>query len=284
MNEARLQPLRLESARRALGRYPRVHPEIADAWTQEQLTFDIDGEPFVASLTTDPVLGVADVYIPFIAPPIAESAERIGRVVRHVRETWQQAERVLVRVETPAPSPALEVLDPYILYLSKPAQKQSYSGNQIVWATDAEADFVRWLLVRALLDGYRSWGYEVSSDAAWAYVADNYPAFSPSGPISSLVALKEGRPVAHCTWIRSSRDDVSGFNYAEIVDTFSLQEVAGQGYGRSLLTTLEHDVSKDSGVLLGNVTVERGTDTWQKVYTSLVEAGWTSVYDLLVAP
>jgi len=242
----------------------------------------VDDRPVVAGASDDPLLPTSDAWVPWVDPGLTTSAESLGRVVDAVVAEVRGCDRIVVRLPPDvvhAPERAgFERLTRYVAKKPSPATPGPAEWTVLPFAEE-DRPFVHRLLVRAIVDGYRSGGFVVSEEAAQAHVELDFASFSEAGPVSAYVAFEDGRRVGHATWLHGVADDVTGELFAEVFDVFVVPEHRGRGIDRALVQAVDAAVAPLGRRSLGHIVCEPdGRDA--RVLEKLQAGGWQEAYVL----
>lgn len=276
MSNERLAP---DDARAALLSFRELDASLRAYYADEGLTSVIDGCPFVAIATAEPLLESLDLYCPVVSPGLLAVEHRRSALLAEARDRWG-AERIIVRLEPRGLPFRDERFGLLAQYLTKRAQRgEPLPGPDIVPVSAESQAFVYRLLAKAIVNGYVDRRIEL--DRAVAFVTESYD-FGPGGNASALVARAEGRPIGHITWTETV-DDVTNQPVCEVVDVYVLEAFEGTGLSRALTLSLENLAAPSGAVLRGNV-VRDGAGGETRVVQSLRSAGWDPAFDLWSAP
>jgi GNAT superfamily N-acetyltransferase len=234
-----------------------------------------DRHPFAASTREDPVIGSSDLYVAWCHPKLLADLDRF---LVALGETWPDVSRILLRGD-PDQVPADGA--PYIAYLSKKPGDAPWTSSLEIRDVFSNQDwaFVRWALATALENGYSASGYSPDSVTVAEYVAEAFDPERTPG-LRALIALEDGQPLGHATWIEDQFDEVSGRVFDELVDMLTVDQAAGRGISRLLLSAVESRVSARGADLLGNVIAEKEESHWRSVVGNLKATGWTEEYTI----
>lgn len=263
---------------RALAGAAGLAPVCARRFAAEGLVHALDGAPFVAAETRDPVLASADLYVPWLAPELQAGVEPLRRWQRAVARTWPHVDRVVVRVPAGSwPDGGGVPLSSYLRCTARPGGQAPPAALEIAAAGPHEYDFVWGLLGRALVTGYGDGA--VDEATATAVARSEFPLAEPGTTVRALVARWDGVPQGHITWDEASRDDVSGETLLEVVDLLVLDGPHRRDCVDALLQGLHRAGAARGLDLLGEVT-RTGADAGARARAGLLGAGWVPYYDL----
>lgn len=231
--------------------------------------------PFVALETDDPVADTQDLYIP------AHAFGQTGReLVDELAQFADGLARVILRVEATSRLEPAEPFRPMARYVHRRCTPSTGTSAVDIRPVDTTSEpFVRSLLRRAIFDGYGA--TELVTEDVDGYV--NGLKFGPPNGLSALVARHEGRDIGHITWTAPLMDDVTGDTVVDLVDVLVLPEFEARGITAALTEAVLDALSRDGATLRGNViAAEDGSDA--RLYSMLLNAGWSPAFDLWVAP
>ena len=245
--------------------------------------FELDGSPYVAGLSTDPVSGAEQCLIEFAAPELLADP---APLLRTLLDRFPDCRSVVVRTvgeQTPGP-----LFAPMLTYLrhDAPAAGAAPGADGLAVARgegDEHEDRVAAWLARALRDGAIDLGRAAAEPAVEQSTGE---IMRTPGRRTYLVRTPGAEePIGHGTVLTEETDEVSGTRFADLVDILVDSPEHRAAATELLVRAMAADAAAQGLPLIGNVIHSPGaeTDPGARVVASLRSRGWQPVFRYQVA-
>lgn len=245
--------------------------------------FELNGSPYVAGLSTDPVSGAQQCLVEFAAP---ELLHHPSPLLRTLVDRFPDCQSVVVRtVGEQTPGPLFEPMLTYLRYDAPAAEASPGAGGVTVARSDSDEhdDRVASWISRALRDGAAGLGRTALESAVELNTREIMQA--PSRRTYLAWADDTEVPIGHGTVLAEETDEVSGTRFADLVDILIDHAGLRAAAIERLVCVTAAEAAAEGLPLIGNVVHSPGskTDPGVKVVASLRARGWRPVFRYQVA-
>ncbi|MGW7573349.1 hypothetical protein [Streptomyces sp. NPDC054765] len=245
--------------------------------------FELDGSPYVAGISTDPVSGAEQCLVTFAAP---ELLSHPAPLLRTLISRFPDCRSVVVRTAgEQEPDPLFEPMLTYLRYDAPAAPAPPAAGGVRVTRSDSgeHDDRVASWISRALRDGSADLGRVAVEPAVELSTQEIMRAPSRRTYLAWADDMQE--PIGHGTVLADETDEASGTPFVELVDILIDHAEHRAAATEQLVRVIAAEAAAHSLPVIGNVVHSPGsqTDPGAKIVASLQARGWQPVFRYRVA-
>lgn len=245
--------------------------------------FALDGSPYVAGISTDPVSGAQQCLVAFAAPELLRHPSPLPRTLVG---RFPDCQSVVVRTTgEQEPGPLFAPMLTYLRYDAPAAPASPVADAVRATRSDSgehDGRVASWIS-RALRDGSADLGRAVAGPAVELSTQEIMRAPSRRTYLAWADGVPE--PIGHGTVLADETDEVSGTRFVELVDILIDHGEHRAAATEQLVRIIAAEAAAQSLPLIGNVVHSPGseTDPGMKVVASLQTRGWQPVFRYQVA-
>lgn len=246
------------------------------AVAESGLLGDFRGLSYVADSYTDPLTGRTQVLVEYAEQALTGDADLLAAFTAELARLHPGATAALLRTTPEVVLP--EPWRPQITYIRLDAGAHPPGAVEVTRAGAEHDDLVRDWLVTAFRTACRETGQSAADPHT---VAEDL--LAQPGRVSLLV-WNGDEPAGHVTLLCDARDEVTGEDFVELVDSL-VEPVLDVRAATVALSRAAADHATALGLpLYGNVVHDLSTGKAERVLTSLAALGWRPSHRFWCAP